>query len=806
MKQTVYFFLCTLFCLNALQAQYDDPPYGCHMVKSKVAGIRYSPEQLAQSRAALERSDTFDILHYTIDLQVTDFGGKRIRGATTVRYRTLMEDLDYINLDLEVLTVDSVYYLDEKIAFEHTGPLLKVTLPEALPLGDTAEVKVYYGGSPMTSASGFGGFYFEEGYAYNLGIGLNDQPHNYGRAWFPCFDNFVERSTYEYRITHAPVHKAYCVGTFLSETELDNGLMQTVYRMDQPIPTYLSSIAVSSYGHREFIHEGQYGQIPVRLIARPGDLDNFERSFARIGDAVDAFEKWYGPYQWERVGYVITTRGAMEHPTNVAYPAASISGGAVDNRLMAHELCHHWWGNVVTLKTSHNMWIKEGPAEYGAHLFTEHVDGSEAFQSQVKANSLRVLRRAHVDDDGFRALSPMPEDRTYGTHTYYKGAMMIHNIRAYLGDSLFSAGMKAVLADNAYSNIDAYDFRDQLTAATGVDMTQFFEDWIFRPGFPTFEVDSMLAEAESGYYRVSLHIEQKLYGRDVYMQDVPLEATFYTRDGQEFSADLRLGGAQSQVSVEVPFLPDWVILNASNKLNPGFLGNTHRVTDRGNYAFTQGLMSVNIAALSEPAFIHIEHHFAGADGFKHNPDNIRMGKNRHWRVVGHIPDDTQLTATFEYTAAPGFDDDLVKTREDSLILLYRQDASADWIEHPNYQKRMFAANDGQGQMRVLTLLPGEYALANGEFTTTSVSMQESPAMLTLSPNPAGDIATVSIDGAAVLQELVLRDMNGKMLKRMPLLPGQVRLDLSVRDLPSGVYFVGAVDKSGNERQHKLIRK
>jgi hypothetical protein len=810
-NQQLLFILMLIILSSGVSSVYCQPiteeesHFGCHITHQRIAGIKFTEEELLFARAALERSDTFDILHYSINLHVTDFAARRITGHTEVTFRPLMFDVDYLNLDLEQLAVDSVIFNDIQCIFSHTGPLLSIQLPDSVSQFDTASVTVYYGGVPMTSASGFGGFYFENGYAYNLGIGLRDKPHNYGRAWFPCFDNFVERSTYEYHITHIDNHMAYCVGTYLGTEELGNGLKRTSYRMNQPIPTYLSSVAVSFYEHIDFDHEGRYGVVPVRLIALPGDLANFQSSFSKIGDAIDAFEKWYGPYQFERVGYVITTRGAMEHPTNVAYPLSAISGGNADNRLMAHELCHHWWGNVVTLSTSHNMWIKEGPAEYGAHLFTEHVDGEQAFKTQVKTNAMRVLRRAHLDDGDFFAISPMPEDRTYGTHTYYKGAMMIHNLRGYLGDELFASGMQSVLEDYAFSHIDAYQLRDHLTDNTGIDLSQFFDDWIFRPGYPTFEIDAFIVQPEGALYAVELELEQKLYGRDEnYFKDVPVEIRFYQADFESYvTVQASLSDARSRVEAQLDFIPSYIVLNPENKLNMGFVSDRIVIEQNGTYNLPGGLMRLRVDDMDEPLIVNAEHHFAGADDFKNNPDNIRIGENRHWFIQSKIPEGTTYWAEFEYTISGGLDADLVGTTEDSIILLWRPDANTDWIEHPNYTKRRLAANDGQGFMRVFELFSGEYAFANGEFLNTSTKQINTINTLNVFPNPASSNINIEFDQYQEGQFFTVQGLNGIVLLKEPSDPsGSIQINLS-KVIP-GIYVLNFHEKSGELIQRRVI--
>ena len=150
-----------------------------------------------------------------------------------------------------------------------------------------------------------------------------------------------------------------------------------------------------------FVHSGAFGNISVKLTAKPANLNTMVARFASIGEAIDACEYWYGPYPYSHVGYVHTTDGAMEIATNVAYPEFMNNESLMENRgLFAHELAHHWWGNKVTPRTHNDMWLKEGPAEYSGHLLEEWAFGDEAFVDVVKDNHLDVLTNAHLDDGG----------------------------------------------------------------------------------------------------------------------------------------------------------------------------------------------------------------------------------------------------------------------------------------------------------------------------------------------------------------------------------------------------------------------
>jgi hypothetical protein len=787
----------------AQPAEYEH--HGCHQVRNRVAGIRWTPEQIAHGRAALERSDTFDILHYDINLDVTAFAARRLKGECTVTFRTLVDDLNYINLDLEALVVDSVYFDDIKLDFIHEGTLLKINTPLVMVKGDTTAVTVFYGGIPITSASGFGGFYFENGYAYNLGIGLNDNPHNFGRAWFPCFDNFVERATYNFDLITSNGNVAYCVGTLISRDSIGEGLLSNKYVMDQPIPTYLTSVAVSNYVQRDVVHESLYGPVDIQIVARPGDINSASTSLQNLGKAVEAFEKWYGPYHWERVGYVITPRGAMEHPTNTAYPVGSVSGGTQDNRLMAHELCHHWWGNMLTLKTSHDMWIKEGNAEYGAHLYTEFAEGEEAFKAQVKTNGMRVVRRLHLDDDaGFLPLSPMPEDKTYNTHTYYKGAYVIHNMRAYLGDSLFALSQSSILENNLYGNLTAYTYRDQISQITGVDMTDYFKDWVFEAGYPTFELDGILTSPALDQFKITMDIEQKLRHKASFCNNIPVKFRFFREDKSYVEQQHMISGQSSTIETYLDFDPVLVLINADNTLNLGSLANTMEIAQTGTHNMPHGLMNFSVENVTEPAWLHVEHHFTAPDPIIFNPNGFRISANRHWKVFGFIPDDFNATATISYEKSLGSDDDLFSFSEDSLILLYRPDIYADWEEYPDYQQRKFVANDGAGQVRIFNVKAGEYALASGVSILSSTNELDNLQTIKVFPNPSSQSITIESETPVQPKSKIwIWDEAGKLVLDVPHTSDKQTLDVS--KLPRGTVFMECISGDGRSTMlQKLI--
>ena len=156
------------------------------------------------------RCDTVDIIDTYIYLDFTNFSSNNLRGYADIVVSPLMVNIPQLHLDLEGLTTDSVFVNAVPATFNHTGPDLFINLPN-LASWVNFTVRVYYHGAPIHDTS-WGGFYYSSGYAYNMGVGMNALPHNFGRVWFPCFDNFRERCTYTIQTLTDGGRTSYCGG------------------------------------------------------------------------------------------------------------------------------------------------------------------------------------------------------------------------------------------------------------------------------------------------------------------------------------------------------------------------------------------------------------------------------------------------------------------------------------------------------------------------------------------------------------------------------------------------------------------
>lgn len=742
----------------------------------------------------LTRSDSIDILHTTVDLDLRQADAGIIAGHATLTFVPRVAGITALPLDLLQLTVDSVTMGAGTLAFTQAGEELNVALDMAHGPSDTLTLTVHYHGDPVTDPSGFGGFYTLSTYQYDLGVAFDAVPHSFGRSWFPCFDNFVERCTFDYIVHTNGGRSVVANGLLVSGTDLGGGEKVTHWRIAEPIPAYLASVAAADYATVRDTFPSVAGvDVPVTLVAHPADTTHMKSSFIHLHNAFDTYEHWFGPYRWERVGYVLTSAGAMEHPTNVCYPDFAADGTLTDERLFAHELAHHWFGDLITCHRPEEMYINEGFAEYCSYLFQEDLYGRDAYMDLIRPVHRNMVMKAHLTDEGWYALNNVPEAFTYGDHTYKKGADFIHALRGYLGDTLFRTGFTRVLANDRYSDMSTEELRDSLSAATGRDLTDYFADWIQQPGWATFEADSMHWTQSGSVYPTTVFVEQKLRHADHYYHHVPVFLTFIGAGGQHWRtpAPVLLDGQFCTANAAPPFAPEQVLLDEDQLLALATTTSVDSISTTGSHNQTLSDMWLHVQSLPEATRIRIEEYWTAADAGTDAPFLYTVSPDRWWRVYGHFAEGTVINSqitldgrTDQLTVTdPGLmaDQGDVAFVEDSLVVLHRPDAHFPWTAWPDVTVSYLGPHtDRLAKFTINGMQPGDYTFGWKTSATGIAPIAGHAAAWRYYPDPADD--TVTIDAPAGVRRaglrVVLSDAKGATLLEQRLTGDRTRIDVS----------------------------
>lgn len=683
-----------------------------------------------------------DVLHYQIDLGIRNMATKSIIGSTKIKLITT-QSASVIKFNLLKLNVSKVLYKGEMLNFLQNDSILTINLPNMRNAGDTLELSVFYNGNPVADKT-WGGFYFSGNYAFNMGVAFSSIPHNFGRCWFPCIDNFTDRAFYDFNITTDYGYKALCNGLLINQQLNTDSSVTYSWKLNQSIPTYLANVAVGRYTFIIDTFVSGNKNIPILIAVEPKDSLNAAKSMVNLKQAAACFEAKFGPYLFDRIGYVAVpfSAGAMEHAANISYPIYALDGTLNFETLMAHELSHMWFGNLTTCETSSDMWLNEGWASFCEAEFLHCLYGSDAYKNEIEDKQFESFRFAHVRDNGYKAISGVTNDITYGTHVYKKGALAAYNLKEILGDSLFYMACKNYLKTYRFNHANSNNLLSEMQKYTTADLTDYFKNWIFDRG--NYNVVFNQLKTAKNYIKFGL-VQQKKHATD-FLKNIPITVTVYNNKMQQLNYTYNLNNTLNDVLINFgfDFNPAFATINYRQSFALAKTTEIQTIKKTGVINFNKTLLTVSVKSNTDSAIIYTEHNFTAPFQFEVLPENIRISTDRYWRIDGIWNSNFSATAFLNYdgskplTKTAGYlDNELFEhiLTEDSLVLLYRENAVSKWQMHTdNTLQTGPSKTDFTGRFWLNNLQKGEYAFGVKDAKT---SVKKIPAnKINLYPNPS----------------------------------------------------------------------
>jgi aminopeptidase N len=313
------------------------------------------------------------------------------------------------------------------------------------------------------------------------------------RFWFPDYDFPNDKTTTEMVVTVPAGWEALSNGKLegvKDSTKDKKGGRTFHWLQDKPHATYLVSLVAGEFDKSE-----EKWKVPVLYYVPRGQGANVERTFGRTTQMLDFFSGNIVPYPWAKYAQaaVDTFGGGMENTSNTTLGANAIlvNERDLDDRrmqtdgLISHEMAHQWFGDLVTCVDWRHTWLNEGFATYFAALWAERAEGRDYFEwSELKAAQGIVssnLRVAVVPQDG------QDEASAYG-YIYNKGGWTLHMVRRQLGDARFWKAIQFYTKKFSYQVATTSDFVEAISESTGQDLEWLFDQYVYRPGHPEFEV------------------------------------------------------------------------------------------------------------------------------------------------------------------------------------------------------------------------------------------------------------------------------------------------------------------------------
>ncbi len=456
------------------------------------------------------RTRNFDVQHVKLEVGV-DWEKKEVAGTATLTLAAINDGLQQVTLDAAEIKIESVLAGERPLEFAPEGDLLHITLDRTYKAGEKLEVAIRYRTRPRK-----GGYFTapDTRYPQKPREVWTQGESDYNRYWFPGYDFPNDKASSEIIVT-APADMITVANGHLVEVREDKaaGTKTWHWREDVPHVNYLTSLIVGKFDK----HSDKAGEVPVDYYVPPGtDAATVKRSFEQTPAMIQFFGEWIGvPYQYEK--YAQTTVedflwGGMENiSATTLYTDTLHDEAATPNwtseGLVAHELVHQWWGDLLTCRDWSHIWLNEAFATFFTNLWYEHRYGRDEYDYR-RWQDMQDYKKE--DREEYRRPIVMPwyvnEMDLFDSHTYPKGAVVIDMLRYVLGDAQFQKSLRHYAEKHARQSVDTEDLRKAIGEATGQELGWFFEEWLYSAGHPEFSVN---AEWQPESKQLHLTVEQK---------------------------------------------------------------------------------------------------------------------------------------------------------------------------------------------------------------------------------------------------------------------------------------------------------
>jgi aminopeptidase N len=504
---------------------------------------------------------TYHRLRLTVDPNVA-----AISGEVTTKY-IAKENLSTVTFDLsDALDVSSVKQRGVDLTFFRSGNNeLIINLPSVQNINVLDSLSINYGGVP--TSTGFGSFLVDEHNGTPI-LWTLSEPFG-AMEWWPCKQDLNDKiNNIDVYISAPSLYVSVSNGLQQSRIDNPNGTSTTHFKHNYPIPAYLIAIAVSNY--QIYNQQGGLGTtespyFPIVNYMYPETATANTASLQVTPGIINFFETVFGPYPFrnEKYGHCqFGWGGGMEH-TTVSFMTAGNTGG-YSRSLIAHEMGHQWFGDKVTCGTWKDIWLNEGFATYLASMVIQYFDGENSFITD-KNNMINSITSNSGGAIYLTDAEATDVNRIFSSRlSYRKGAMVLNMLRFKLGDTNFFQGLRNYLNDPdlAYAYAVTLDLKGHLEATSGMDLTEFFNDWVYNQGYPSYTIGA--TNIGNGQARITINQTQSNASVSFFEMPVPLRLT--GSGGQQLDVVLENTTNGQQFIVNVPFAVTGVVFDPKKDL------------------------------------------------------------------------------------------------------------------------------------------------------------------------------------------------------------------------------------------------
>ncbi|MCB9186689.1 MAG: M1 family peptidase [Flavobacteriales bacterium] len=539
------------------------------------------PAELEKGEYRASNTRTFDLIHTSLDVRF-NWEKQQLMGKAELTLRPYFYATDKLTLDAKGFDLRAVSLRKngqlQALKYTYDKEKIYITLDKEYTRNESVQIWVDYVAKPEElDAQGSAAIMDAKGLYFINPLGEDkDKPKQIwtqgetesSSCWFPTIDSPNENMTQEIKITVDSRYVTLSNGLLISSKPNGDGTRTDYWKQSKPHAPYLAMMAIGEFA----VVKDKWKGIDVDYYVEPAFEPYAKDIFGETPNMLEFYSNVLNyPYAWEKYSQVVVrdyVSGAMENTT------ATIHGEFLhrtdrelldgDNeRIIAHELFHHWFGDLVTCESWSNLPLNESFATYGEYLWLEHRHGRDEADKhgneQMRQYIASLAQTGHKDM--IRFYYEDKEDM-FDAHSYNKGGRILHMLRKTIGDSAFFKGLNLYLKENKFQAVEMHQLRLAMEEITGMDLNWFFNQWFYAKGHPELNIEHQY-DAANNKYLVTITQNQNLAEFPLYR--IPMDVDVYF-GGAVNRYRIELTEKEQTFEFDVLGQPEWVNVDAENML------------------------------------------------------------------------------------------------------------------------------------------------------------------------------------------------------------------------------------------------
>tara|TARA_R100001369_G_scaffold92019_1_gene135154 strand:- start:915 stop:2534 length:1620 start_codon:yes stop_codon:yes gene_type:complete len=511
------------------------------------------------------KNPNIDIVHYTFDITLTDETDV-IQATATLLVKFKTNGIKTLRLDLtnksdklanKGMLVKQVLSQGKALLYSHDSDVLLIDLPNIM-VNEERSITIEYEGIPNEGLKIGPNKYGDRTF-------FSDNWPNKARNWLPTVDHPYDKASCEFIVTAPLKYQVVSNGLKVEESILANGQRLTHWKQSVPIACWLYALGVAEFAVQYV--DTFNGKSIQTWVYKQDRVNGFYDFAIPTKQALEFFSSYVGPFAYEKLANIQSNSvgGGMEAASAIFYGDKSVDGNRSIRwrNVVIHEIAHQWFGNAVTEYDWDDVWLSEGLTTYFTMRFIKHAYGEDAFKEELKKARATVFKLSQNNED-YRIVHDNLSDMKNVSSglTYQKGAWITHMICNYVGEEAFQQGIRDYYQRYYNGNATTMDLRMALESASGKDLNQLFNQWLFQGGNihlkGTWSYDSK---------NKLIDIELTQTQPEKFTFDMPLELAILTQDNNTINKEIiQLSKRKIKVSIPCESEPSNILLDPETKL------------------------------------------------------------------------------------------------------------------------------------------------------------------------------------------------------------------------------------------------